>query len=130
MDNCCEKNYYKLCKPIPDCLETLNIQTLQLDTNIIAVILDKFGRRYAQPVSTASNGLAVIDLEDEDIFPEFLLNPYSGIFFLIIEDMVGNIIPFVIDGVSYDGLQLEVQNITPKKDSFYIDVYDTPIGAY
>ncbi len=130
MDNCCEKNYFKLCKPIPDCLETLNIQTLSLDADVIVVILDKFGRRYKQQITTASNGLAVIDLQEEESFPEALLNPYSGIFFLVVEDMVGNTIPFVIDGVSYDGLQIEVQNVMPKKTSFYIDAYDTPIGEY
>lgn len=127
MGNTC-KTCYKVCDPIPDCLDTLSIMTTEPDAELTVIIKDKFGKLYKFTGDSTSTGMIVIDLETDGL-PKGLLNPYAGEFDISVEKN-GEIVPFTIDGVDYDCLRIHVADMFPKVDSFLLDVYNTEEGGY
>lgn len=127
MDNC--KGCFRFCHKIPDCLTSLSIMTSVLSDVVQIKITDKFNNYYYREVATESNGLAVLDLSDTDIYPIGLINPYSGGFILTIFKS-GAIVPFIVENVSYDCLYFEATTTFPKETTYTIDVYGNESGGY
>ncbi len=127
MEDC--KTCFRICDPVPDCLSTLAILTSQVDSELIVKLIDKFNNFYQSNVLSESSGLIVLDLENEEIFPKALINPYAGQFKLIVEKD-GVIAPFIIDTVTYDCLIFECAVYNPKLTYYTIDVYGNETGGY
>lgn len=127
MENC--KSCFRVCDPIPDCLTSLSVITSVLGGEILAQITDKFDNVYVSQITTEANGLAVLDLEDVDIFPVGLINQWSGQFKLTIwKD--GVLVPFIVENKSYDCLVFEAKTTFPKETTYTIDVYGNESGGY
>ncbi len=108
------------CTTIPDCLTSLGVVLSEVDTDVVVTITDKFKNDYQWVGVTESNGLYVLDLQEEDI-PELLLNPFAGEFTLIARDVAGEIVPFT-DGVNFfECATFNVKATYPKKTTHYID---------
>jgi hypothetical protein len=112
---------YKICDPVPDCLDTLSVSTLIINEGITIKITDKFNNTYIFRVLTDQLGVAVLDL-DSEIMPSALLNRYAGEFRLTVENN-GALIPFVVDNTEYDCLTFAVGNVVGADDGYLIDVY-------
>lgn len=119
MANCCPSCYH-LCDPVPDCLETLSLQTL-IESDLITVkIIDKFDNTYL--VHGATDAMGVIDIDLVEL-PETLLNRYAGAFKIKVENN-GVIVPFVVDETNYDCISFEIGNVEGQiDDNYLIDVY-------
>lgn len=111
MENC--TTCFRICDPIPDCLEEITISTDEISEDLVISIQDKFDNLFIADITTNGAGLVTIDLTDTLIFPEQLINPYAGQFKLTITKD-GEIVPFVVNTVSYDCITFESATIMPK----------------
>lgn len=127
MENC--KSCFRVCDPIPDCLTSLSVITSVLSGEILVQITDKFDNVYVSQITTEPNGLAILDLQDTNIFPIGLINQWSGQFKLIIwKD--GVLVPFTVENKSYDCLIFEAKTTFPRETTYTIDVYGNESRGY
>lgn len=127
MENC--KSCFRVCDPIPDCLTSLSVITSVLSDEILVQIIDKFDNIYISEITTEVNGLAILDLQNIEIFPVGLINQWSGEFKLVI-NKDDEIVPFTVGNKSYDCLIFEAKTTFPKETTYTIDVYGNESGGY
>jgi hypothetical protein len=120
MGNCC-KSIYKICDPIPDCLETLFLKTGINSTDLTILLVDKFKNNYTIDVTTDAEGIAEINFADE--LPQCLINPYSGTTFLFIK-VGGEVQKLEIGGIEYDGLGIYAKAFNPRVSEYTLDPFD------
>ncbi len=123
------KNCFRIWEPVADCINTLLVATNEPDADLIITITDKFDNIYINEITSESSGIVVLDLADEDIYPEQLINPYAGQFKLTISKD-GEILPFVVNNINYDCLIFECKTTFPKETTYTIDVYGNETGGY
>ncbi len=116
---CCTK-YYEVCQKVPNCLSELGVVTPVINDTVQIVIIDKFGNEYKQDVETESSGLALIDLAE---FPSAMINQFAGNFYLKVFKS-GELVPFVKNSISYDGLIFSCANVTPIQTDYTIDIFN------
>lgn len=108
---------------IPQCIESLGIVTGSLDENVIVRIVDKFNHVYYFNLESDSSGLVTISLTGENL-PDAWLNEYAGEFVISIKEGI-DIVPFVINGSSYDYIKVKPVKSIPSQETFIIDIYGT-----
>ena len=115
--SCCEKTIYEYCEPVPDCLDTLQIQTEHKDKSVIVTIIDRHGNSYEFETISDSNGLITIDLNEN---PFLIL--YNSHYLLTIKEntLCKDTLAFTIEGQNYTHIQFIVRNKTPKQSNYII----------
>ena len=110
---------FRICDPIPDCLEEITISTDEISEDLVISIQDKFDNLFLSDFTSDVAGLVTIDLTDTLIFPEQLINPYAGQFKLTITK-ANEIVPFIVNTASYDCIIFESATIIPKVVTYEI----------
>jgi len=86
------------------CTDSLTIKAnLLANTQYTLNITDKFGSRYTQDVTSASDGGFVIDFT---ALPDGLLTPYSGYLDIQVYNASKYVVTFSICATAYNGFQL------------------------
>ena len=106
-------------KPIPACLDTLNIPQLANGQTYVAVFTNAFGNEFRFQ-GLASGGALAVDLADA-AFPEQFLNPYTQIKLEVYNSLdLANRVEFTFAGLFYQCLLLNIVDRSPSVSSFTI----------
>jgi hypothetical protein len=83
---CTLKSCYRL-KDVPDCLETLRVKTTLVNAAMVLRFRAWNGREYPVRKDSDAEGIVTVVLQGESKdLPTNILNPFAGVFILIIEN--------------------------------------------